>query len=180
MELEIRARVNNQKLFEEKLNSLENLTIKVRAERQIDTYMKHGLDKERIIIIRIRRKKGKAILTFKKKSSGKDVLWKDIDIPLDDPDKLEDILLSSGYVYVVLVDKVRDSYKYNEYEINFDSILNLGNFVEIEFIYDEEGDVDKKVLEIKQLLNKLGCKDEDIIEKGYVKLMEESGSPINK
>ena len=174
MELEIRARVNDVKLFAEKLNSLKSLTIKAENERQVDTYIKHGLDKDRLLVLRIRRKEKKAVLTFKKKSSGKDVLWKDIDIPLDNPDLLEDILLSSGYVYVVLIDKIRNSYKYGEYEINFDSILNLGTFVEIEFISKEGEDVNVKTKEIKQLLNKLGCSDNDIIEKGYVKLMEEN------
>jgi predicted adenylyl cyclase CyaB len=173
MELEIRARIIDPELFKDRLNSLDGVVTRAKNERQVDTYIKHGLDKERVVILRIRRKEGKATLTFKKKSIGKDILWKDIDIPLDDPDRLEDILLSSGYVYVVLIDKVRDSYRYHDYEINFDTILNLGTFVEIEFISEDGSNIDDEVKKIKELLCDLGCSNDDIIEKGYVKLMEE-------
>lgn len=173
MELEIRAKIRDTELFLKNLHSLANLSVKTEGERQVDTYIEHGLDRDGAMIIRIRRLKNLAILTFKKKSAGKDVHWKDIDIPITDPDLLEDILLSSGYVYAVLIDKIRNSYKFNEYEINHDTILNLGNFVEIEYISTPEDNISNKIDDIKLLLNKLGCSSDDIIEKGYVKLMKE-------
>ena len=55
------------------------------------------------------------MFTLKTKSAAtKDIAWKDIDLPLEDPDRLEDILMNSGYEYVVLIDKVRDSFQYDE------------------------------------------------------------------
>lgn len=175
MEIEIRAKINNLSAFQERLQKLDGITIKKQAERQTDTYIKHSQDKNRVIVFRIRRKEKNAILTLKTKSliSEKDIAWKEINIPISEPDKLEDILMTSGYEYVVLVDKVRDSFCYLDYEINIDNIRDLGYFVEIEYIADKEENIDKKILKMKSILYQLGCVKEDIIEKGYVPLLEE-------
>ncbi|OGL74441.1 hypothetical protein A3E39_04155 [Candidatus Uhrbacteria bacterium RIFCSPHIGHO2_12_FULL_60_25] len=175
MELEIRANVRDLKKFTNKLNALVGVRSVELADREVDTYMKHGADTERILIIRIRRKARGAILTFKAKSQGRDISWHDIDIPLAEPDRLEDILIASGYVYVVLIDKLRDAFRYKEYEINLDQIRELGTFVEIAFETPDSIDsttAEKKTMEMKQILRNLGCIDADIIEVGYVKLME--------
>lgn len=175
MEIEIRAKINNPSAFQKKLQKLDGITVKKQAERQTDTYIKHSRDKDRVIVFRIRRKEKNAILTLKAKSSilEKDVAWKEINIPISEPDKLEDILMTSGYGYVVLVDKVRDSFRYLDYEINVDNVRDLGYFVEIEYITKEEKSIDREISKMKSILCQLGCTQGDIIEKGYVPLLEE-------
>ena len=175
MELEIRSKVVNKELFEKKLNQLPQLKVKKRSEREVDTYMCQPGSDGKEIIFRIRRRKSGTMFTVKTAggSNKKDVFWKDIDMPLDDPDLLEDILMSNGWKYSVIIDKVRDSFNYNEFEINFDVIRDLGTFVEIEFQTKDESDMDLTLEKMKEILEFLGCKQEDIIQKGYVKLMLE-------
>lgn len=171
MEIEIRAEVNKKTLVE-RLNNLDGIIPKGQAERQVDTYIRHKYDTEPILIFRIRRKKGGALLSLKTKSIGaKDILWRDIDLPLHDPDKLEDILMNSGYVYHVLIDKVRDSFMYKNFEINIDQIRDLGMFIEIEFQADDVKLAENKLEEMRNMLRELGVNDDQIIEKGYVSLM---------
>ena len=152
MEIEIRARINDLPLLQKQLNSLSGIRIKKQADREVDTYIRHSKDNEGLLIFRIRRKEDGAMFTLKTKSAAtKDIAWKDIDLPLEDPDRLEDILMNSGYEYVVLIDKVRDSFQYDEYEINIDNIRDLGHFIEIE----AQGagiNIDEKILEMKKYL----------------------------
>ncbi|MFZ6015474.1 MAG: class IV adenylate cyclase [Patescibacteria group bacterium] len=175
MEIEIRARVTDKDAFLEGVNSLPDVETVSMGERQIDTYLKHAADIDRVLVLRIRRKKDKAILSFKTKSKGKDVSWHDIDLPLSDPDLLEDILTNSGYVYVVEIDKVRDAFMFQGIEINFDQIRELGDFVEVavEVPESEEKNKAKYLEKLEELLVKLGCPKDQIIETGYVKLMEQ-------
>jgi len=174
MEVEIRAKISNLDGILGKLNQLKEIKVKKQVERQVDTYIKHSQDKERVLIFRIRRKKEGAIFTLKTKSQGaKDVIWADIDLPVAEPDKLEDILMNSGYEYVVLIDKVRDSFDYQGYEINIDNIRDLGYFIEIEYQTDTDVAKDQIIESIKKILYSLGLTKDDIIEKGYVRLMEE-------
>lgn len=173
MEIELRAKVTDQKLLEAKLNGLPGITQKKSGERQVDIYFKQENDTERKLIIRIRKNytNNKAILTFKGKAKGPvDIAWHDFDTPIEDPDKLEKVLVNNGYVYVCLIDKVRQSFAYGEFEINVDNIRDLGIFVEIEKL-GEESDVEVVKKEIVALLNKLGIEEKEIIKQGYVQLM---------
>lgn len=173
MEIEIRARINDLLILQKQLNNLPGVRIEKQAEREVDTYLKHSKDSDELLIFRIRRKENGSLFTLKTKSTTtKDVAWKDIDLPLEDPNRMEDILMNSGYEYVVLIDKVRDSFQYNGYEINIDNIRDLGYFIEIE-AQSAEININEKILDMKKILNHLGIADEDIIERGYVQLMKE-------
>ncbi|MEK9165650.1 MAG: class IV adenylate cyclase, partial [Patescibacteria group bacterium] len=143
--------------------------------RQVDTYLRHQADKEQLLVIRIRRKEKQAILSFKAKSVDPkgDTAWHDYDTQISDPNKLEDILISSGYVYVCVIDKIRDSFKWQDFEINIDNIRDLGLFIEIE-AQGQEKDIEPKKKEMSRILEKLGIAPADIIEKGYVALMLEA------
>lgn len=177
MEIELRAKVNCQQLFEEKLNQLKDLKAIKNNERQVDIYLKHEKDSERKCIIRIRKnyENNKTILTFKGSSpkNQDDIAWDDFDTPIDNPDVLEKLLINNGFIYVCLIDKVRQSFIYNnKYEINIDNIRDLGLFVEIEK-RGEENEIDAIKKEILVLLENLGIISDDVIKKGYVQLMIE-------
>lgn len=173
MEIEIRAKISDLSFLQKQLNGLSGVIIKKQAGREVDTYLKHSKDGDGLLIFRIRRKENGSLFTLKTKSTAtKDVAWKDIDLPLEDPNRLEDILMNSGYEYVILIDKVRDSFQYNEYEINIDNIRDLGHFIEIE-AQSAEININEKILEMKKIFNHLGIADKDIIERGYVQLMKE-------
>lgn len=115
MEIELRAKISNAQLLEEKLKQLPNVIEKKNGERQVDLYFKHGSEVDEKMVIRIRKNytNNKTLLTFKSKSKhSQDIAWEDFDTPIDDPDKLENLLINSGYVYFCLIDKVRQSFAY--------------------------------------------------------------------
>lgn len=183
MEIEIRARIKNLPDFVGRIGSLSGIRSVKTGERQTDTYIRHAGDKERVMIIRIRRLEEGAVLTFKARAGEKDTAWHDVDIPLPDPDRLEDILMSSGYVYVVLIDKLRDAFRYRDFEINIDQIRELGGFVEIAYETEEPVPADRRarlLVEMKDILYNLGCDEASIVEMGYVPLMEEAMKNVER
>src|SRR3989339_605425 len=163
MEIELRAKILDEQLLEDKLKQLPNIVEKKSKERQVDLYFKHESEKEEKMIIRIRKnyENNKALLTFKSKSKhSDDIAWQDFDTPINDPDKLENLLINSGYVYFCLIDKVRQSFRYKDFEINIDNIRDLGLFIEIEK-NGEENEVENIKKEIIDLLITLGISESD-------------------
>ena len=119
-------------------------------------------------------------MTFIGKSKGDDTAWPDVDLPLSHPDDLENLLLGSGYIEVVRINKHRSTYREQDFEINLDEIDNLGSFIEIE---GRGTDSDRTAIEekITQFLIDLGIQKSNIIRKGYVTLMlEKVSSSHNK
>lgn len=169
MEIELRAKIDNSRTLRDTLDTQAKF---VRESREDDLYLKHEKDLERVLILRIRRSDKGSQLTFKSKARGHDTAWPDVDINLENPDDLEKILLSSGYVEVVRIIKSRATYLWEDFEINIDEIQNLGSFVEIEGRGNEEErtNIEKSLLEI---FEKLSVSSSQIVHKGYVPLMLE-------
>jgi len=169
MEIEVRARIEN---FVEIKKALESKAQFITALDEGDLYLRHTSDIERSLVLRIRKKNGGAILTFKGKSKGDDTAWPDVDLPLSQPDELEQLLLASGYILVVHINKHRLTYRTDNFEINLDTIEDLGDFIEIEGRGDET--MRQSVEQgISQFLVSLGIQESQIIRKGYVPLMLE-------
>lgn len=169
MEIEVRAKVIDTSKVKDFLETKAEF---INASDEDDLYLRHESDIERSIVLRIRRKENGAILTFKGKAKGDDTAWPDVDLPLDHPDELENLLLGSRYVEVVRIRKHRFTYRMNEFEINLDEINDLGSFIEVEGrgTDDERDSVEQK---ITQFLIDLGIQESDVIRKGYVTLMLE-------
>ena len=174
MEIEIRAEVKNQKKLLSILKKTKGIKF-VGIYKEDDRYFKHATDEARNLVLRIRRKGEKAMLTFKGKAVGKDTAWPDVDLPLSDPKILEKLFLSNNYVDVVRIKKERSMFKKGQFEINVDKIDHLGCFVEIE---GRGNTKERKNIEesICLLLADLGVLKEQIIKKGYVPLMLEKKS----
>ena len=172
MEIELRASVDDPDAIR---NALATQAEHRGTSNEHDFYLRHESDRDRSLILRIRRKESGSFLTFKGKALGDDTAWPDVDIPLTDSDNLQQLLLGSGYVKVVEIKKRRSSYRLEDFEINVDEIENLGVFVEIEGRGDEEGraKIEEKIM---SLLVSLGIQNENIIRKGYVTLMLEQSS----
>lgn len=167
MEIEIRARVENLSEIRDILG-VKGKPVGFSSED--DLYLRHESDIERSLVLRIRRMKDGSLLTFKGKAKGDDTAWPDVDLPLFHPDDLEKLLLGSGYVEVVRIQKCRSTYCTDEFEINLDKIERLGNFIEIEGRGTDES---RSVIEqdMTRLLIELGIQESAIIRKGYVALM---------
>lgn len=66
-------------------------------------------------------------------SDGKAYHCDEYEITIDSQEKAAHILKSLDFRHLVTVHKERDIYTYQDYEIAFDSVKDLGNFVEVEF-----------------------------------------------
>ena len=62
-----------------------------------------------------------------------------------------------NFKFLVTVDKLRKTWKYKDYEIDIDSIKGLGDFVEIEYIGNEDADPKKITEEMIKFLKEIGC-----------------------
>lgn len=171
LEIEIRAKLKNGSKLINNLKKTKGVKF-VGTHKEDDRYLKHATDVERNLIIRIRRKKNKAVLTFKGRAKGADTAWPDVDIDLTDPKTLEGLLFSNNYVEVVRIKKNRSMFRKGDFEINVDKVDNLGWFVEIEGRGNEKK---RKNIEaaIRVVLASFGVANDQIVTKGYVPLMLE-------
>ncbi len=164
VEVELRAKATpaTQKLIEKHAK-------KISAFTEEDVYFKCASDVERKLVIRIRKNPNGTFLTFKGASVVKDdIAWQEWETSAKDVDKLALLLLASGYVQVVRICKHRAKYRHQDIEVNFDIIDDLGTFVEAEVISD---DVHAAQQKIKAFFSLIGISDENLVKKGYVKLM---------
>lgn len=178
MEIEIRAKLVSGKKLIDALNKTKGVKF-IGTYKEDDRYFKHATDIQRNLVLRIRRKKDKAILTFKSKAKGKDTAWPDIDLSLSDPKVLEGILLSNNYVDVVRIKKDRFMFAKGNFEINVDKIDGLGWFIEIEGRGNAK---ERKKIEtaIHDLFKDFSIEKDQIIERGYVPLMLEKAAQASK
>lgn len=79
-----------------------------------------------------------------------------------------------GFTKQVIINKTRDVYNYEDFEIVFDDIKNLGNFVEIELKSDEQNSV-VGIKKIYDLLKKIGLTQFIQFDRGYLCMMLNPG-----
>jgi len=156
---------------------IEDLFIK--KIREIDTYF-YPPDKDFLVSdsgrenLRVRESGDKKELTYKKVvyNSGEysHAIEKNVDI--SDTKTTIEIFKTLGFREYMVVDKEREIFEDDSFQITIDQVKNLGIFVEIEW----KGNGDN-VEEIKKLCLKraqeLGL--ETIQDKGYLRLLEEKG-----
>ena len=87
------------------------------------------------------------------------------EVEVNDAKQILDILGYLGYREVIKVNKIRRKCKFEDYEICLDEVENLGSFVEIEKISEE--DAEKVQEELLQFLMKLGINKENRVLQGY-------------
>ncbi len=157
-------------------NILQDIgAIRKSEQTQDDEYFKFNLDTERKLVIRLRKKSnGKEVLTFKGSSEDtEDTAWQEWESNIQNSDILKKLLLSNGLVNVVRIQKQRESYQFEQFEINIDQIKDLGTFVEVEL---QSTDVKTAKEKILAFIENIGIKKEHVVTKGYVPLMLESKS----
>jgi adenylate cyclase class 2 len=120
--------------------------------------------------LRIRVKEEGARLTYK--GPKLDRLTKsrrELTVRIDDPLKMQQILLSLGYVLSAEVKKRRTKYSYGDLVIALDEVEGLGSFVEVE----ARGEADYKVQRelVLDMLSRLGLGQS--IRSSYLELLEE-------
>ncbi|MCJ7450237.1 MAG: class IV adenylate cyclase [Candidatus Nanohaloarchaeota archaeon QJJ-9] len=121
--------------------------------------------------LRIRRRPDYKELTYKGKSNEamkeKDQFWKsELDIPIEDVEKVRSLLVSIGCKELVDVVKHRQKFELEGKEITLDKVNSVGWFLEVESEVEEEK-VEEAVEENQELVKKLGLGGNPVVEKPY-------------
>lgn len=118
--------------------------------------------------LRLRNADGKYTITYKNwktEADGKTYSCDEYETSLGDIEQLKRIFLALNLKSIVTVDKLRKNWIYEDYEVSIDSVKDLGNYVEIEYIGKEkQADPKSVTLEMVQFLKNTKC---GIIERDY-------------
>ena len=117
-------------------------------------------------VIRIRRQDNKSELTVKQQRSHElDNL--EFETEVKDSEVMHQILSLLGYVPMVEVKKKRQKGKLGQYEICLDEVDELGTFVELEKLADDEADVATVEEDLFREMERLGVPRENREKRGY-------------
>ena len=170
-EIEVKARVKN---FDQVINKLKDLGCeipkpiiqddKIFVDKKYGDYVSLHIGSN---ILRIRTVNGdKSYFTLKQSVKNElDCIEKQTQI--QNPQEMLDALNMMGYVNVVSVYKKRQKIKYQDYTICLDQVRNLGNYIEVEKLFNDDSELDGVQEEIFNFLKTLGINPEDREEHGY-------------
>lgn len=173
-ENEIRFRISNE---EKKriLSILQNLDWNPTIREEIDLYFcskelfNEGKTQDSPYVVRIRKSKKGNTLAYKSFFGEKS--WIEIESGIEDADAVRKILENLGQAAYLEIVKKRQRGKVSNIEINIDDIKNLGHFIELEILKEEEKRGKEELIEFAT--EKLNVPTASIIHEGYVQLMEQ-------
>ena len=142
---------------------------------QKDTYFvskfrDYEIDGETMECLRIRTTKTGSVLCYKKIHREANPIYCDeYETKIEDAENLAKILLATEFIEQMVIEKTRQSFLFGDCEFDFDSVKNLGEFVEIEF----KGKDESKFDEIFLTLSQFGIFKENANYDGIQKLMKQ-------
>lgn len=134
------------------------------AENQRDIYYK--VKKGRLKLRIINEKSSCLIFYRRNEKSGKRV--SNYEISFTDNFKELDFILRQEFKVLVTVIKKREIYFNNNIRIHLDRVKRLGNFLEVEIIYD---DLDKAKFQMKEIISLLKLAETEFIKTSYSDLL---------
>lgn len=170
-EIEIRVRVEKK---EPLLNFLEKHGSLKSEKHQSDEYFTpahKNFIKEKPIKewLRLRKEGDKYSLDYKNwhyNDDGKAYHCDEYEVKLENADGLVNILKALNFESLIIVDKQRKTFQFENYEIALDSVKELGDYVEVEYKGEEDILDTKKIAEeMKAFIEKTGCQ---ILEQDFV------------
>ena len=165
--VEIKARLSN-------LQRARDVAVELGAEfsetlHQRDVYFK--VRKGRLKLRYLRPAYGELI--YYHRSNQKNPRPSDFQIcPALSPDELEQILTDALGVWII-VTKVRELYLLNNVRIHLDAVEELGEFIELEAVMDDTHTVEQEKERVKDLMQKFGIINEDLLSVSYSDLLSE-------
>lgn len=123
--------------------------------------------------LRIRETESHSVLCYKHiHKETTPVYCDEFETKIDNPSETEKILLAIGFSVQMVIDKTRISYKMNNFEFDFDSVTNLGEFLEIELTSNEnEEDL---INQIYEFVKPFGLSQNDTTTDGIQTLMKKA------
>ena len=160
IEVEIKAKIDDKNEAFKKINEIGG--VYSHSEKHHDIYFNGDNTDFRKTdeALRIRqipdRDDFKKILTYKgPKLNGETKTRKEVEVEINDTDSMAEILVNLGYKPSAIVDKVRRVFKYEDYTITVDKLNQLGYFIEIESVINDDNDITDVEEKIKGIFNKL-------------------------
>ena len=177
IEVEIKAKLYSKM---EALNNLKKIgAVYSHTEKQHDIYFnapdKDFKETDEALRIRVIPTEDtfEKILTYKgPKIDSKSKTRKEIEVKIDDVEKMTDLLISLGFKPTAVVDKVRRIFNYQDYTITLDKLESLGYFMEIEYVAEEDSNIEEIRDSIMEIFEKLNI-TEGFERTSYLELLEQ-------
>ncbi len=176
IEVEIKAKIQDPKTAFEKIKELGGTYSHSEIQRDIYFNGENKDFRESDEALRIREIPDGDdfinILTYKgPKLNTESKTRKEVEVTIDNKENMTEILISLGYRPSAIVNKVRRIFNYEEYTITVDKLKELGYYMEIEYVTDNEEDIDNIQDKIFEIFNKLGIND-GFEKTSYLELLE--------
>ncbi len=114
----------------------------------------------------------KKILTYKgPKIDSESKTRKEIEVEIGNLDKMTDILIALGFKPSAVVSKVRRIFNYEDYTITLDKLEKIGYYMEIEYVTDNEEDIEEIRDNIMEVFKKMNITD-GFERRSYLELLE--------
>ncbi|MBD3273362.1 class IV adenylate cyclase [Candidatus Dependentiae bacterium] len=126
--------------------------------------------KEALNFLRLRKSEKKNFITFKKRNideNDKTISVEELETTIGDINKALQIFRQLNLLEITEIQKQRTVYNYDIFEIVFDKVERLGDFVEIE-LKNYSGDVNSGIQKIYKLLKSIGIKQFIEYDRGYI------------
>ena len=162
-EIEVRYQLNNKIELERWLNQNTEL---IHSSHQIDTYYDNKYksfikDLEHIYDwLRIREENNNITINYKHWLPEGEVIrtyCEENELNISSSVEMKKILCNLGFDILIVVDKVRNSWKYEEYEISIDTVKNLGDYIEIEYKGNENSNISDIIKSLNTILKKINA-----------------------
>jgi adenylate cyclase, class 2 len=130
--------------------------------------------------LRLRKEESKNSLDYKNwhyNKDGKSYHCDEYEVKIDNPDNLNKIFEALSFKSLIVVDKKRKTFMFEDFEIALDSVEGLGDYVEVEYKGNEDVDEKKIAEEMKNFVEKTGCKilEQDFVGYPYLLLKKKYG-----
>lgn len=123
--------------------------------------------------LRIRSLDGKAVLTYKgPKLDRVSKTRKEFETPVDEAATIE-ILHSLGFSEAGIVRKKREVFSAGEITVCLDNVENLGEFLEVEIVAENEKELEISRAKLFELLKQFGAGEKDSIRTSYLEMVLE-------
>ena len=174
-EIEVQVRIENSENLKDFLEKEADF---ISANRQIDEYVTPAhLDLGSVKQIEgrftIRYEKGKFTINYKKwiYENGIGIYADEYETSIGDQETARKILVALDLKPLIIVDKTRRKYMYGDYEIAFDKVVGLGDFVEIEYKGKDTVDPKEETRKMIEFLKSQNCGKIEINNGGYPMLL---------
>lgn len=172
-EIEIRYKLNNKSELEKWLNQNAKL---IHTSHQIDTYYDNKFnsfakDQEHIYDwLRVREENNNITFNYKHWLPEGELVrtyCEENELNISSAQEMNKILCNLGFEIFIVVDKMRNSWKFENYEISIDTVEQLGDYIEIEYKGKENSNINGIMNELYITLDKINAKVGDEDHGGY-------------